>query len=194
MKKIFIYLFVIYVGINVASCDVIQGPYLEDPDIVDPGGDEIPRNVLLLEFTGHTCKSCPKAHKTIDQIEELYGSRIVAVAFHTGYFARTFTGDKFTTDFRTPQGNEMESYFEFAVFPIGLVSSLDKNRLSSYSSWPSEAAALVEQEGALKISTSTEYDESSGFPSPFPVTLPSLSPHPLSPSQLFLFINLYMVE
>jgi len=144
------------------ACDVIEGPYLENPEIIDPGDDDIPRNVLILEFTGHTCKSCPKAHRTIDQLEELYGDRIVPVAFHTGYFARTYSGDKFHTDFRTEQGAEMEKYFEFAVFPIGMVGNLDKGRQSSYSSWPSEASVIIDQESPVILLTSSEYDTSSG--------------------------------
>ena len=143
------------------ACDMIEGPYLENPEIVDPGGDEIARNVMIFEFTGHTCKSCPKAHRTIDQVEQLYEGRIVTVAFHTGYFARTLS-DKYTTDFRTEQGNEMESYFEFASFPIGLVNNLDKGRLSPYSSWPAEAAAVIQDNAPAELFLNTEYLESSG--------------------------------
>jgi len=162
MKKLSIYLFFLIAGFLFGTCDIIEGPYLEEPDIINPGDDEIPRNVLILEYTGHTCKSCPKAHRTVDQLKELYGERIIPVAFHTGYFARAFSGDKFTMDFRTEQGAEMENYFEFAVFPIGMVGNLDKSRQSSYSSWPSEASAIIEQESPVKLMTSSEYDLSSG--------------------------------
>ena len=53
----------------------------------------------------------------------------------------------------------MESYFEFAFFPIGLVDNLDKARLSTYSSWPSEADALMELESIVDLSTSSSFDE-----------------------------------
>jgi hypothetical protein len=56
----------------------------------------------------------------------------------------------------------MESYFEFEAFPIGLVGNLDKERLSNYSLWPSEAASLIEFDADVEISTLSEYDRSSG--------------------------------
>ena len=163
MKKAPIYLLIIIAGLLIASCDVIEGPYLEDNNFTDTTNDEgIQKNVLILEFTGHTCKSCPKAHRTIDQLEELYGARVISVAFHTGYFARPFSGEQFTRDFRTEQGSDMEAYFEFAVFPIGVVGNLDKARQTSYSSWHIEASKIIEEEASLTILTNSEYDEASG--------------------------------
>ena len=99
MKNISIYLFILIAGLFFGTCDIIEGPFLEKRDFVDTTDEIINKNALILEFTGHTCKSCPKAHRTIDQLEELYGDRVISVAFHTGYFARTFSADKFTTDF-----------------------------------------------------------------------------------------------
>jgi len=163
MRKLTIYLTVIISGLLFTTCDIIEGPYLEGNDFIDTTINEvINKNVLILEFTGHTCKSCPKAHRKIDQLEELYGERIVPVAFHTGYFARTFNGDKFTTDFRTEQGSDMEAYFEFAVFPIGLVNNLDKSKQTSYASWPAEADKIIEEEAPVTLFTNSSYDEASG--------------------------------
>lgn len=160
MKKFVIYLLLVVSTLLLSRCDVIEGPYLEDNETGGTVGEKTMKNVLLMEFTGHTCKSCPKAHKTIDQLENIYVGRIIPVAFHTGYFARTLSGEKFTTDFRTSQGAEMESHFEFAVFPIGLVGNLDKARQSSYSSWPAEADAYMNIESKVDVSTISSYDES----------------------------------
>jgi len=162
MKKLSIYIVILISGFLYGSCDVMEGSYLEDPEIIDPGDDKIPLNLLVLEFTGHTCKSCPKAHRTIDQLVEFFTDRVVPVAIHTGFFARPQSGDKFTTDFRTPEGAELETYFEFTFFPIGLVGNLDKSRLSSYSSWPSEAASLIEKAADVCMGMLPEYDNTSG--------------------------------
>ena len=162
MKNISIFLFILIAAFSFGTCDIIEGPYLEKRDLVDTTNEHINKNALILEFTGHTCKSCPKAHRTIDQLAELYGDKVVSVAFHTGYFARTFSGDKYTTDFRTEQGSEMEAYFEFAIFPIGMVGNLDKSKQSSYSSWPTEASAIIEEEAVVELFTVSDYDEASG--------------------------------
>ncbi len=163
MKNLSIYLFILIAGFLFASCDIIEGPYLEDNNFIDTTKDEgIQKNVLILEYTGHTCKSCPKAHRTIEQLEELYSDRVISVAFHTGYFARTFSGDKFTTDFRTDQGSEMETYFKFAVFPVGVVGNLEKSKQASYSSWPSEVSAVIEDVALVDLFTVSEYNNTSG--------------------------------
>ena len=160
MNKLYIFLFILISGLVFASCDVLDGPYLENPDITDPGDVEIPKKVLVLEFTGHTCKSCPKAHRTIDQMEETYKDRVIPVAIHTGYFARTQSGDKFNYDFRTAQGAEMEKYYEFTSFPIGLVGSLNKDMLDTYSSWPAKVSSLIALKAEVGLSSSSVYYES----------------------------------
>ena len=159
MKKHFVYLFFALGIILLGRCDVIEGPYLEDNHNGGTVVEKSLKNILVMEFTGHTCKSCPKAHRTIDQLESIYEGRLISVAFHTGYFARTLSGEKFTRDFRTTQGAEMENYFEFASFPIGLVGNLDKARLSSYSSWPAEADDFLNSESSVDVSTASSYDE-----------------------------------
>jgi len=140
----------------IASCDVIEAPFIESTG----GGDSTvsnPRKVMIFDFTGHTCKSCPKAHTAISQLKGLYGDRLVPVAFHLGYFAKPLTTGKFTTDFRTPEGTLLESYFDFISFPIGTVQSMNKEGLQPYPSWPASVAAAIEGESPLKIRIVPEY-------------------------------------
>jgi len=115
-----------------ATCDIVEAPFLENHD---PGGGvtENPQKVLLFDFTGHTCKSCPKAHKSIDQLKQLYGKQLVPVAFHLGYFAKPLTGEKFSTDYRTPEGALLEKHFDFVAFPTGTVQTLANDQLQPYS-------------------------------------------------------------
>lgn len=42
------------------------------------------RTVLLEEYTGQLCVNCPTAHAVIEQLEEQYGDRFIAVSFHCG--------------------------------------------------------------------------------------------------------------
>jgi hypothetical protein len=142
--------------LGLSSCDYIEAPYTEKID----GGGEVTanqQNVLLLDFTGHTCKSCPKAHRTIDQLKTLYGDRVVPVAFHLGYFAKTQSGTKFTTDFRTPEGGLLEKYFEFVSFPIGTVQNISKEGLIQHGTWPSEVSAYMDGDAPIKLGIQTNY-------------------------------------
>jgi len=158
MSKKFYSLFTLTLGLLLVlpSCDYIEAPYTEKID----GGGEVtanPQNVLLLDFTGHTCKSCPKAHRTIEQLRTLYGDRVVPVAFHLGYFAKTQSGTRFTTDFRTPEGGLLEKYYEFVSFPIGTVQNISKEGLIQHGSWPSEVSAYMGDESPVKIDLKTSY-------------------------------------
>lgn len=137
------------------SCDIIEPPYLEEIN-TDTLPDN-PTNVLLLEFTGHTCKSCPKAHRTIDLIQELYGDRVIPVAFHLGYFSIPIPGESFNTDFRTPEGNILEQYYTFVSFPIGAVQSFASNTLMPHASWSASVSEHVSHQAPIKIELDPQY-------------------------------------
>ncbi len=161
MKK-FIYISGLLITMLFAgnACDIIEPPFLESHE---QGGGETPdnpANVLVIDFTGHTCKSCPKAHHMIQQLDELYGDRIIAVAFHVGYFART-DNDKYTMDFNTDEGAELESYYQIVSYPIGLVNTLSKESLSPYSEWATESAKALENDALVYIGLSDSYNSDS---------------------------------
>ncbi len=139
-----------------AGCDIIEGPFLEN---TDDNGQALqnPQKVLVVEYTGHTCKSCPKAHKTVHILQDLYPGRVIPVAFHLGYFARTQTGDKFTTDFRTPEGGLLENYYEFNSFPTGTVQNLRSDGLIPHGQWPSAVLAFMDGNSPIKIEIDPDY-------------------------------------
>ncbi|MFA6128360.1 MAG: Omp28-related outer membrane protein [Bacteroidales bacterium] len=143
------------VMVVLASCDIIESPFIETGD--DGQQTANPQKVLLFDFTGHTCKSCPKAHQSIDQMKVLYGDRIVPIAFHLGYFAKPNTSGKFTTDFRTPEGTLLEKYYDFVSFPIGTVQTLNNQQLQPYASWPALVSANLAGDSPLKIRIIPEY-------------------------------------
>lgn len=146
--------------VSLFSCDVIEGSFIEEHN---QGEEPVknPRNALVFDFTGHTCKSCPKAHRALEQLVELYGDQVVPVAFHVGYFAKPQSGEKFTADFRTPEGNELEPYYEIISYPIGLVNELGKEQLSPYASWASSLAPLVAGDAEVYLEGRSVFNETS---------------------------------
>jgi hypothetical protein len=139
-----------------ASCDIIEAPFMETSK-GDTTAIANPQKVLLFDFTGHTCKSCPKAHKSIEQLIGLYGDRLVPVAFHLGYFAKPLTSGKFSTDFRTSEGTLLEKHFEFTSFPIGSVQTLNSQQLQPYASWPAAVAANITGNAPVRIGIAVNY-------------------------------------
>lgn len=156
MKKIVFYL-AAFVAVIFGGCDVIEGPFFEE---TETGGEIIdnPQKVLIMDYTGHTCKSCPKAHQIIHMIKQVYGEQAIAVAFHLGYFAKPKNDGKYDTDFRTPEGEVLENYYDFVSFPIGWVNRLGKDDLIPYPSWAAETAVYVQKSASVIISASTEYN------------------------------------
>jgi hypothetical protein len=147
-------LVLLFAGLAV-SCDIIEPPYTEKP-LDNDTAVAAQRKVVLFDFTGHTCKSCPKAHRSIDQMLEIYGGRLIPIAFHLGYFAKPLSGD-FSTDFRTPEGAALENYFNFVAFPTGTVQNLRSDGLQTYSSWPATVAEELEVKTPLKITVVPEF-------------------------------------
>lgn len=155
-NKIFIGSKFLIILLLLFSCDIIEEPFMEKNDDGQVT-TENPQKVLLIDFTGHTCKSCPKAHQSIEQLQGLFGGRIVPIAFHLGYFAKPMTSGKFTTDFRTPEGTLLEKYFDFVSFPIGTVQTLNKDQLQPYAAWPAAVSAGISGDAPIKIEIDPEY-------------------------------------
>lgn len=99
------------------SCDIIEPPYIEYQDNLPVNSDQ---NVLLEFFTGHQCSNCPAAETTIERLKEIYGDKLQILAYHTGFYA--LTSEKFPVDFRTKEGNELESFFQIQFYPSGMVN------------------------------------------------------------------------
>lgn len=155
-KKLYIILLTVIIA-GLGACDVIEGAYFEE---TDTGGEKIknPQKVLIMDYTGHTCKSCPKAHKTIDLIKQVYGDKAIPIAFHLGYFAKPQDDGKYNTDFRTNEGEVFEKYFDFVSFPIGTVNRLGKGDLIPYPSWAAEIADYVQNQATVIIKASASFN------------------------------------
>jgi thiol-disulfide isomerase/thioredoxin len=135
MKRVIIYSLSLLISLF-SSCDIIKPPYIENGEKLPVNSDQ---NVLLELFTGHQCSNCPAAETIIEQLKNLYGEKLNIIAYHTGFYA--LPSEKFPVDFRTEEGNELESYFQVQFYPSGMVNRvLDRQ---SYLLNPTEWAPLI---------------------------------------------------
>jgi hypothetical protein len=133
------------------GCDLVDDPI--QPNTGGTGGPGgITRNVLLEEFTGHRCSTCPAAHQTAQQLDALYGDRMIIVGIHaTSTFAAPLSppaaDGRYSTDHRTPVGEALATTFGIDFLPIGLVSRKPFNASLTLASgaWGSATASLIEQ-------------------------------------------------
>jgi thiol-disulfide isomerase/thioredoxin len=132
--------------ITVPACDIVEEPYLVP---VGTGNDTIPgdekvRKVLLEDYTGQKCPNCPEAAEIAHALQEVYGEQLVLLTIHAGFYSVPDDSGDFTADYRTPEGDELNSYFGFPGYPAGMVNRAEfsGSRILPKGSWE---AAVEEQ-------------------------------------------------
>ncbi|MCE3259577.1 MAG: outer membrane protein Omp28, partial [Bacteroidetes bacterium] len=66
------------------------------------------RKVLIEDYTGHQCGNCPNAAVVAESLHEKYGDKVVIIAVHAGFFART-NATEFPTSYTCQVGNDWDS-------------------------------------------------------------------------------------
>ncbi len=114
------------------SCDEVDegDRYIEMPTI------EAQKAVLVLDFTGQECTNCPKAHLSIESMQEQYSDAFIPVSIHAGVQSLSYTSTR-RVGLATPLGETYDTYFGIA--PHGYPSIVvDYNSSSIYSGTSSE--------------------------------------------------------
>lgn len=83
--------------------------------------NSLPQNkkVLIEEFTGVNCGFCPDGHAIAAGIKAANLGDVVTVNIHAGGFAVPSAGQ---IDFRTPQGDSIDTFFGITGYPSGVVA------------------------------------------------------------------------
>lgn len=157
MKKMSIILALLIVSaLLIPSCDIVEEPYLVPVNGgTGPGpGDNI-RKVLLEDYTGQKCPNCPEAAEVAHNLKTIYGDQLVILTVHAGFYATPDATGDFTADFRTPEGTELNTFFEFPAYPMGMVNRTEfsGSRILLKDSWEAamEIQASLEVEAAITI-------------------------------------------
>ena len=108
------------------SCDIIEEPYTKDGDDGEQILDTNRPNILLEEFTGHTCVHCPNGSKIAKGLEKQYPGRVFIVAIHCGDMAKPEAGEKYNYDFRTNMGEELDNFYKVNIdgLPRGMINRM----------------------------------------------------------------------
>jgi len=135
MKKLKYIWFLLFSGcLWLTSCDVVdyKDAVEKRPLVpVDTTADTIaevipPNNILIEDFTGHTCGNCPSAAREAKRIEKKYPGRVFIMGIHCSFFAlpKNYPNGSFKEDFRIPAGIALDSKFgvSSAGLPKGIVN------------------------------------------------------------------------
>ena len=162
MKKILSFVIVIAITIAfIPSCDIVEEPYLLPVGANDTTGPgENVRKVLVEDFTGQKCPNCPEAAEIAHTIKTLYGEQIVILTVHAGFYAVPDLNGNFTTEFRTPEGDELNAFFGFPAYPMGMVNRTDYSgsTILLKDSWEAASAIQVELDAQAEITISNTYN------------------------------------
>jgi len=118
MKKILAILSAIGLTIVFNGCDKITAPY--KIPVVVPAGE---RNVLVEDFTGHKCGFCPRATRSVYDLKQTYGDRLIILSIHAGFFASTNI-PPYTYDFKCTESTTIDTDFGISLAgnPNGMVN------------------------------------------------------------------------
>lgn len=159
------------------SCDVVEldeiyeetTPVVSDTtaDTSDVLPDTAPRKVLLEYYTGHLCGNCPGlGGTTLKQLKDLYGENLVAMAIHSGFFARVnSTGTSFNTDFRTSVGTSLDDEYGVTISgtPKGLINrtAYESSTIQTPANWGSAISATIGESTDVVLRQSTTIKDAS---------------------------------
>ncbi len=152
-EKIFeILLVILFYG-----CDKINPPYKKTQATTATFANA--RNVLLEEFTGHTCPNCPNAAVVVDSILNTvaYKGRVIPVAIHALSLSNPVNAP-FTYNFQTPAGNEYATIFAPVGDPSAMFNRFNfgggivqTGSLGINVAWPADVQSFMNDTAAANI-------------------------------------------
>jgi hypothetical protein len=142
-----------------SSCDKISEPFIETPSNIDTVSKV--RKVLLEDFTGHRCVNCPQAHEIIKALEQTYGDRLVSIGIHAGVFSFPVS-PTYSYNFRTPEGNSLETGFGISTYPSGMVNrkKVSGTMILDKDGWGAAVAGIINEPAEAFITLSNTYNPS----------------------------------
>lgn len=118
-----------------------------------------PKHILLEDFTGIYCGNCPDAHAMIDEMLKSRADILHPIAIHAGHYADPQNGHP---DFRTPEGDEYDTYFQPDGYPNGMVNRTKFAEGDEYmynrGVWSDLCRTISEQDAPVNLWIGSVYD------------------------------------
>lgn len=145
------------------ACDEITGEFRETIEIEPVDTTKVYQKFLLEDYTGYNCPNCPRAHEKAAYLDSVYEGRIVILGIHVGTLAEPI--EEYPYDFRTPEGNTYDEFFENSKkgIPNGMINRkiIENSYIIRHTNWASVINNLLNQEPPADLKLTTSYDESS---------------------------------
>jgi hypothetical protein len=165
-------LLLLFIAIMLNGCDNIDAPYGVNTIDTSSGGNNVVSKVLLEDYTGHACNTCPLAHAEALRLSNLFGDRLVVMSIHTSStFAKPLVtpDNSFNYDFRTTTGNDIATSFSvisgtgaaLTPFPQGIIDRAPDpsgNTIIGWGLWEAAVSARLDKEVEAGLQISLNYD------------------------------------
>lgn len=181
MRHIYLfYISILSIFIGTLSCDRIENPVVIHESTLNwslyPDSDtstypwptwttntNTQRNVLLEDYTGHTCVNCPSAGTTAKNIEANNTGKVIVISVHastTSGYQVPYLPD-LPLDHRTEAGNEYANTFDVSSNPLGLINRKRNGNIYTYlsSSWQTEVNNELQKSPDFNIQAQYNYFE-----------------------------------
>lgn len=138
---------------GLTSCDYVAA----DDRYIEGGEIEMERTVLLEDFTGQNCVNCPAAHAVMEQLEEQYGDKLIAVSIHCGGFGISTKRTNFEKDrigLMTDEGEAIMETYGIQSWPMGVV---DMGNPLTYDLWATAIRTDIQVASGIDIDLKAEY-------------------------------------
>ncbi len=128
---------------------------------------ENPRNLLIMEFTGNSCKNCPTGASQIEKIKNSNPpGRVISVGLHPEGNPNTEpVASKYTYPekqcFWSKTATELYKYYDPSGFPSAIFNGLKKSMSTAILDWFTIAAEDLQVPAKMTISASTDFDPES---------------------------------
>lgn len=123
-----------------------------------PPVQNVPKNLLIMEFTGNRCVNCPLGAQTIHNIQTNNPEyEIITVGLHPAGGGPN-TQPIGTQDFRTAEAEVMFQYYKPSGFPCAVFNGGVKS--TTINTWPTLAVDYFGEEADMSIDIENIYDDS----------------------------------
>ena len=118
------------------------------------------RTALLEDFTGIHCVYCPDGHVIMAAIAAANPGKVSLVGIHAGGFAVPGAGEP---DFRTPEGNALDSYYQVPGYPSGVINrhAFPGGAARGRGSWVGDVAEMLDLPSPVNLGMESSYDTGS---------------------------------
>lgn len=159
---------ILFLLVSLSSCDIIEAPFEETTNNGGNNNDTAilvagpySRKVLLEDFTGFKCGNCPRAaDKVVEMQQTGYEDKMVVISIHAGGLAiPDASGTEFRTDFRTPEGDALNTAFSIPFYPAGLINRTDNGRKFVDGQWKNIIDTIATKAPEAHIGMKTTWNE-----------------------------------